>query len=178
MAKAGLKNAVDKIIKWTYKNNGFRISAKKDKIDIDIWNRALERRPMIRICINNVEIKMTNHHCILGLIFTWRQNWKQHIKDVKTRAIKKLNIIKSLASKKWDGDQQTFHQMIILPTLRYGDATYWTASPTKLKTLDPAVCRTEIVLHEAGISSLEEIREQDTARIAIRVFTNESHPIL
>jgi hypothetical protein len=34
MAKAGLKKAVDKIIKWTNENNGFRISAKKDKIDI------------------------------------------------------------------------------------------------------------------------------------------------
>jgi hypothetical protein len=88
---------------------------------------------------------MTNHHCILGLIFTRQQNWKQHIKDVKTRAMKKLNIIKSLAYKKWDAYQQTLHQMIILPTLR-------SASPTKQKNLDPAVCRTEIVLHEAGIS--------------------------
>jgi hypothetical protein len=39
-----------------------------------------------------------------------------------------------------------------------------------------AVCRTENVLHEAGIFPLAEIREQDTARIAKRVITNESHP--
>jgi hypothetical protein len=72
--------------------------------------------------------------------------------------------------------------MIILATLRHGEAAYKSASPTTLKTVDPvyhkrvrlalgtfAVCRTENVLHEVGISTLTEIREQDTARIAIRV---------
>jgi hypothetical protein len=103
--------------------------------------------------------------------------------------MKKSNIIKSLGHKKLGADQQTLlriHQMIILPTLRYRDAAYGSASPTTLKTLYPvqhkgviltsAVCRTENVLHEAGISTIE-IREQDTSRIAIRVITNESHPI-
>jgi hypothetical protein len=32
-------------------------------------------------------------------------------------------------------------------------------------------------LHKARISTLAEIREQDTARIAISVITNESHPL-
>jgi hypothetical protein len=80
--------------------------------------------------------------------------------------------------------------MIILPTLRYGDAAYGSASPTTPKTLDLvhhkrvrlalgtfAVCGTKNVLHEAEISTLTEIREPDTSRIAIRVITNESHPI-
>jgi hypothetical protein len=79
--------------------------------------------------------------------------------------------------------------MIFLPTLRFRDATYGSASPTTLKTLDPvhhkgerlglgnfAVCKIENVLHEAGISTLVKIREQDTSRIAIRVITNKSHP--
>jgi hypothetical protein len=80
--------------------------------------------------------------------------------------------------------------MIILPTLGYGNAVYGSASPTRLKTLDPvhhkevklalgtfAVCRTENVLHESGLSTIKEITEQDTARIAIKVITNQSHPI-
>jgi hypothetical protein len=127
------------------------------------------------------------------LIFDQRLNWKEQIKDAKARTMKKLNIIKSLAHKKWG--QQTLlrnHQMVILPTLsrKNGDATYGLASLTTLKTLDPvhnkgvrlalgnfAVCQTENVLHEAWIYTLAEIREQDTASIAIRLITNESHPI-
>jgi hypothetical protein len=63
-------------------------------------------------------------------------------------------------------------------------------TPTTLKTLNPvhhkgvrlalgtfAVCRPDNVLHKARISTLAEIREQGTARIAIRVITNESHPL-
>jgi hypothetical protein len=54
--------------------------------------------------------------------------------------MKKLSIIKSLAHKKLGVDHQNLlriHQMIILPTPKYGDATYGSASPTTLKTLDP-----------------------------------------
>jgi hypothetical protein len=83
---------------------------------------------------------MTDLHRILGLIFDQRLNWNEHIKDVKARAMKKFCIIKSLAHKKWCTDQQNLlriHQMIILPKLRYRDATYRSASPTTLKTLDP-----------------------------------------
>jgi hypothetical protein len=85
---------------------------------------------------------MSNHHRILGLIFDQRLNWKEHIKDAKARAMKKWNIIKSLAHKKWGADQQTLlniHQIIILQTLRYGDAapSNGSASPTTLKTVDP-----------------------------------------
>jgi hypothetical protein len=64
---------------------------------IFIHIRFLEGRPIIRVWINNEVIEMTKDHCILGLIFTQRQYWKEHIKDVKARAMIKLNIIKSLA---------------------------------------------------------------------------------
>jgi hypothetical protein len=33
------------------------------------------------------------------------------------------------------------------------------------------------VLHEAGIPTLVKIREQDTARIVIKLISNKSHPI-
>jgi hypothetical protein len=105
VAEARFKKAADKVIKWS-NVNGFRISAEKTKsMFIHRWNRVLGRTPRIRIWINNVEIVMTNHHRILGLIFDQPLNWKEHIKDVKARAIKKLNIIKSLAHKKWGADQ-------------------------------------------------------------------------
>jgi hypothetical protein len=102
------------------------------------------------------------------------------VKDLNARAMKKLKINKNLAHKK--PTLLKIHQMIILPTLRYGDAAYGSASPTTLNTLDPVhhkgirlaletftVCRKENVLHEAGISTLTEIREQVKARIVIRV---------
>jgi hypothetical protein len=74
--------------------------------------------------------------------------------------MKKLNIIKSLAHKKWGADQQTLlriHQMIILPT------TLKTLGHKRVRLVlgTFAICRRENVLHEVGIS---ESKTQDTMR--------------
>jgi hypothetical protein len=42
-----------------------------------------------------------------ALIFDERKNWKNHIKDVKAKAARKLNIIKSLAHTHRGADQKT-----------------------------------------------------------------------
>jgi hypothetical protein len=40
---------------------------------------------------------MVKQHRILGLRFDERLNWKEHIKDVKVRAMRKFNLLKSLS---------------------------------------------------------------------------------
>jgi uncharacterized UBP type Zn finger protein len=85
----------------------------------------MEHPSKLNICINNDKIEMTQSHRILGFIFDERINWKEHIKDVKVRAERKLNIIKSL------------HQMVILSTLRYGEAEYGLATSTDPKYTEP-----------------------------------------
>jgi hypothetical protein len=47
--------------------------------------------------IKNERIEMVRQHRILGVIFDERANWRAHIFDAKARALKKLNIIKSLS---------------------------------------------------------------------------------
>jgi hypothetical protein len=59
------------------------------------------------------------------------------------------------------------------PTLRISGV--WNTKNSKL--CPPQRSEAKNVLHEAGISPLVKIREQDTARIAIRVITTDSHPI-
>jgi hypothetical protein len=75
--------------------------------------------------------------------------------------------------------------MIILPTLRYGDASYRSVSPTTLKTLEPVhQKRARLALRTFAVmpnkkrftSTLAEIIEQDTARTAIKVIANEQDP--
>jgi hypothetical protein len=64
---------------------------------------------------------MTNQHRVLGLIMDERMNWKEHLKDTKTRATKKLNLLKTLSHKKWGSDQKMLlrvHQMVIYSNFR------------------------------------------------------------
>jgi hypothetical protein len=63
-----------------------------------------------------------------------------HLKDVKERAGKKLALLKTLAHKKWGGDQKMklrIHQMIVLSTLRCGKSIYETTTKPALKILEP-----------------------------------------
>jgi hypothetical protein len=48
-------------------------------------------------------LEMVRHHRILGLILDEKLNWNEHIKKVKERASKKLNLLKTLAHKEWGG---------------------------------------------------------------------------
>jgi hypothetical protein len=128
---------------------------------------------------------MVRQHRILSVIFDERANWRAHIFDAKARALKKLNIIKSLSHTSWGSDQLT-----ILPTIRYGEVAYGYGSATKaiLKRLDPvhhkgvslslrifAICWVENLLCEAGLPTLPEMRERDTAKSTIRILTNTEH---
>jgi hypothetical protein len=74
--------------------------------------------------------------------------------------------------------------MTIMPTIRYGEAAYGSATKATLKRLDPihhkgvslslgtfAICRVENLLCEAGLPTLPEMREKD-----IRILTNTEHP--
>jgi ribonuclease HI len=104
------------------------------------------------------------------MIFDDRANWRAH----------------------WGSDQKTLlkiHQMTILPTIRYGEAAYGSATKATLKRLDPvhhkgvglslgtfAICRVENLLCEAGLPTLTEMRDRDTAKTAVRILTNTDHP--
>jgi hypothetical protein len=50
----------------------------------------------LRVLIGTERIEMVKKHRILGLTFDERLNWKEHIKDVKARVTRKLNLLKSL----------------------------------------------------------------------------------
>jgi hypothetical protein len=79
--------------------------------------------------------------------------------------------------------------MIILSTLRYGETAYCSTSRAVLRRLDPihhrrvrfalgtfAVCKTENVICEAGLSALTEIRDENMMETVKRILTNENHP--
>jgi hypothetical protein len=101
---------------------------------------------------------------------------------VKARAGKKLGLLKTLAYKKWGGDQKTLlriHQMIVLSTLRYGESIYGTITKPALKTLVPihnkgvklalgvfAICKTENALCEVVFPTLALMRELNTTIVA------------
>jgi Fic family protein len=145
---------------------------------------------MIRVLIGTEKIEITKKHRILGLTFNEKPNWKEHIKDGKAMATKKLNLLKSLSHTSWDSDQKTLlwiHQMIVSSTLRYGKEFYGCAVLRQLDSIHHksgrqalgsfVFCRTVNLLCEAGLAKLDEIRKLNNTKSAIRILTNADPPI-
>jgi hypothetical protein len=110
---------------------GFNISVDKTKAMLMHKSKPkVYERLKLKVRRGPNAIAMFRQHRILGLILDDKLNWKVHLKDVKARAGKKLGLLKTLAHKKWGGDQKTLlkiHQMIVLSVLRYGESIYGTA---------------------------------------------------
>ena len=91
------------------------------------------------LTLNNHNIQYCNEIKFLGL--TWAKNftWKPHIAKLKEKCLRTLNILKSITSQSWGGDQLiTIHifRSITRSILDYGAIVYDSASDTNLKSLE------------------------------------------
>jgi hypothetical protein len=101
-----LKEAANSVTRWAKR---WKLP---EKTEIMLIHRRRPRiegntRFKLRVLIGTEEIEMVKKQRILGLTFDERLNWKEHIKDVKARATRKLNLLKSLAHRSWGSDQKT-----------------------------------------------------------------------
>ena len=76
----------------------------------------------------------------LGVIFDEGLRWTEHIKELKSRATKALDILKSVSGTKWGGDRESLlrlYRALVRPKMDYACFIYWTASDSTLKKLNP-----------------------------------------
>ena len=84
-------------------------------------------------------IKVVKEAKFLGIIFDSKLNFISHIKSLKTKCLKALNIIKCVSSTKLGGDQKTLlnlYRALIRSKLDYGSIIYGSARKSYLKILD------------------------------------------
>ena len=82
----------------------------------------------------------------MGLIWDSKLNFRAHIKYLKSKCSKALNLIKVVSHTVWGADSKTLiklHKSLILSKLDYGAIVYMSASKTDLKSLD--------VVHNQGL---------------------------
>jgi ribonuclease HI len=191
-AEPVLQKALDNIERWTQKT-GFNISIEKTKGIVFTRSRPRNGRPALNLKLQGQQIEEVMALKILGLTFDCKLNWNTHIKDAKTRAKKRLNILRCLAGTEWGADRDVLlrtHSAVVLSALRYGETAYGSATETKLKDLETvhnagvrmsigAHCTTRVseILKEAGMRSLAEIREKAVAITGIRIREKPAHPL-
>ncbi|GFX47813.1 putative RNA-directed DNA polymerase from transposon X-element [Trichonephila clavipes] len=103
---------------------------------------------------------------IPGLIFDQSLRFHRHLKDLKIRSAKALNILKVLANTRWGADRTSLlrlYRALIRSKLNYGSVVYSSACKSLLKILDP-------VHHQALRLCLEAFRTSPVESIYAEAY--------
>ena len=90
--------------------------------------------------LDNDPIQFVKEAKFLGLIWDTKLTFEPHIKYLKARCQKSLNILKVLSRTEWGADQTTLlklYRSLVRSKLDYGCIVYGSASKTALAKLDP-----------------------------------------
>jgi Reverse transcriptase (RNA-dependent DNA polymerase)/RNase H len=195
VAHKKLQETANKLERWTNKT-GFTISTEKTiTMMLHKKNQTAGMVPFkMSIKMRGDTIKEVKTHRILGLTFDWRLTWEAHLKDAKSKGMQRLNIIRCLAGTRWGGDQHTLlsaHRAIVESVIRYGESAYGSASHAELNKLETVqnfgiraaigafrVTRTTKLLEEVGQQTLQQKRDNATAKMAIKTLTKPNHQLI
>ena len=90
--------------------------------------------------LDNDPIQFVKEAKFLGLIWDTKRTFEPHIKYLKARCQKALNVLKVLSRTEWGADQTTLlklYRSLVRSKLDYGCLVYGSASKTALAKLDP-----------------------------------------
>ena len=89
--------------------------------------------------LNKTPIKVVKEVKFLGLLLDSKLSFIPHIKALKTKCLKALDLLKVISSTKWGGDEQTLlhlYRSLVRSKLDYGSIIYGSARPSYIKQLD------------------------------------------
>ena len=91
-----MNRAIQNIEEWT-SSVGYKLSVEKTKAMIFYKDKRWLRNQNINLSIKNTSINFMESVKFLGLHFDQHLNWKIHVRQVKAKGLKALNILKKLA---------------------------------------------------------------------------------
>ena len=141
-AERQLQLCVNKVQEWVTKN-GFKFSETKS-VAMHFWNGQQIKDPTIYL--NGTLIKAVEEARFLGLIFDRRLTFHSHIKDLKLRCLKSLDVLKVVGHTDWGADRKVLlqlYQALVRSKLDYGSVIYGSASKTNLQKLN--------TIHHSGL---------------------------
>ena len=130
-----MQSAVNRLIAWT-RLWGLIINPEKTKV-MCFTNNRLQNPPTIKI--GNREVTFTTQHKCLGVILNGpKLTWKPQIENLKNSCLKRLNIMKRIASRNWGlsmRDLLHFYKTFIRGKIAYAVEVYSSAAKTTLDSL-------------------------------------------
>ena len=184
-----LQQCLNRIEAWATRN-GFTFSKSKTQCVHFCQQRKIHNDPALYIYGSQIPVVAESN--FLGVIFDRRLPFISHIKYVKVKCLKALNLLKVLSHTSWDKDRMTLLHLfrsLIRSKLDYGSIIYGSARKSDLQMLGTVnhqglhlalgAFRTSPVSSlyvEADEPSLRLRRGKLSLQYAIRLAANPSNP--
>ena len=180
---------LNKIQKWSTEN-GFKFSKSKTVCMHFCHLRKAHNDPILTL--DGTPIPVVEENKFLGVIFDRKLSFIPHIKQLKAKCQKALNLLRVVAHTDWGADRKVLLNLfrtIIRSKLDYGSIIYGSARKSYLEMLDPihhqglrlalGAFRTspsESLLAEANEPSLYNRRLKLSMQYALKLKSNPSNP--
>ena len=131
-----LQICLDKLHKWTTEN-GLKFSKEKTKCIHFCNQRELHLDPVLKI--DHTEIPIVEHYKYLGIILDRKLSFTPHIKSLRTKCNKTIQLLRTIAHTNWGGNKETLlklYRLLIRSRLDYVCFIYGAARKTYLKELN------------------------------------------
>ena len=184
-----LQQCLNRIEDWTTRK-GFKFSKSKTQCVHFCQQRKIHNDPAVYIYGSQIPVVAGSK--FLWVIFDRKLSFIPHIKYVKAKCLKALNLLKVLSHTSWGADRTTLlhlYRSLIRSKLDYGSIVYGSARKSYLQMLGTVhnqglrlalgAFRTSPVSSlnvEADEPSLWLRREKLSLQYAIRLATNPSNP--
>lgn len=180
---------INKMLSWSIRN-GFKFSQTKTVCMHFCQLRSLHNEP--ELFLDGTPIEVAKETKFLGIIFDNKLSFIPHIKMLKKKCSKGLNILKVLSKTKWGADMTSLmnlYRTLIRSKLDYGSIVYGSARKSYIQALDTihhqgirlalGAYRTSPIQSlyvEANEPSLENRRLKLALQYAIKLKTNKGNP--
>ena len=138
-----MQQCLKKIENWALEN-GFRFSSTKTVCMHFCQLRKFHHDPELKIYGN--QIPLVKEYKFLGVVFDSKLSFIPHIKYIKNKGLKALNLLKTVSRMDWGADQEVLLRLYrshIRSKLDYACIVYGSARPSYIKSLD--------TIHNQGI---------------------------
>ena len=132
-----LQLCLNKLQQWAT-DNGFRFSKTKTVCMHICQKKGLHLDP--QLFLDQCPIPVVEETKFMGVIFDRRLSFVPHLKYVKKKALKALNILKIVGNTEWGADRKVMlrlYRSLIRSKLDYGCIVYGSARKSYLQMLDP-----------------------------------------
>ena len=131
-----LQRCLNKVETWATEN-GFKFSKTKTQCVHFCQSRGLHPDPVLNIY--GSPIPVVEEAKFLGLLFDKKLSFIPHIKALKAKCLKALDVLKVLSNTNWGGDRSVLlnlYRSLVRSKLDYGSIVYGSARKSYLKCLD------------------------------------------